>query len=367
MNKMFKKATTLALAATLALGALTLTACGDSGKKTTAKKTHDPVTLQVTGKETFEPHNYVDGKCKFCDDTTKFLQDPLFKSKADYLTTACDEQGTVEEITYTYTTNDGAESTKIAYVYLPFGYNADDTAAKYDVLYMVHGKGLNEGYWFAQGSYKPDDGIYTSGFGTQNVLDHMMKDGLAKKCIIVTPSYYKTGTQEGDSDFGKELTESLMPYVAENYNTYAASGSAEDLKANRDHQGYTGLSLGSMYSYSIILSNYVDYFAWVGSFSGSSFGEDSWKTIGENLSANWAAAPLKYWYAGVGSTETNTAYPGDPFNAYRTVVANCSAFKAGSDLAAGNNCAFMLTTNTGHNYATWVTDLYNCLLVFFQA
>lgn len=361
MNKMFKKAMAVALAAIMMLGVCAMAGCSSEEPTQPAnKKTHDPITLQVTGKDTYEPHKFKDGKCTMCDTTTIFEQEPMFKSHPEMLKNACDEQGTVEKITYTYTDNNGAEGTRNAYVYLPYGYKADDTATKYDVLYMVHGKGLNEGYWFAQGTYKPDNSIYTNGFGTQNMLDQMMKAGTSKKVICVAVSYYKTGTEDQDSDFGKELTEKIMPYITENYNTYAASGTAEDLKANREHQGYVGLSLGSMYSYSLILTSYVDYFAWIGSFSGSSFDAESWKTIGENLSANFEKSPIKYWFASVGTAETNTSYPGDPFTAYRTVVANCSQLKPGT------NCAFMTTTNVGHNYAAWVTSLYNCMQVFFK-
>ncbi len=357
--KLFKRAMAIVMIAALLLGVCALTGCGEPEKPST-KKTHDPVTFQVTGKDKYEPHKFKDGKCTMCDTTTVFEQEPMNKSHADMLKNACDQQGTVEKITYTYTTKDGAQATKDAYVYLPYGYNAGDTATKYDVLYMLHGKGLNEGYWFAQGTYSPEDSIYTGGFGTQNVLDHMMKDGLAKKAILVAVSNYKTGTQEEDSDFGKELTESIMPYIVEHYNTYAADGTAESLKANREHQGYCGLSMGSMYSFSVILSDYVDYFAWIGSYSGSSFGEDTWKAIGENISANWDKAPIKYWFASVGGAETDKNYPGDPFASYRTVLANCP------QLVTGENAMFMTTTNAGHNYAAWITSLYNCMLVFFK-
>lgn len=346
----------------------TLTACGgnsSSGKK--PGKTHDPETYKVDGKDTYEPHNFVDGKCKMCDETTTFIQDPLNVANKSILTTESDQKGSVEEITYAYTLADGTTIDKKAYVYLPYGYDKDDASTKYDVLYMLHGKGLNEGYWLAKGSYKPTDAIYTGGFGTENVLDTLMKTGEAKKTICVTPTYYIDDKEGLDGNrFGEELTKTLMPYIASNYHTFATDSTAEALKANRDHQGYVGLSLGSMYSFEYILTDYVDYFSYVGSFSGSSFSSESWNTIANNLNNKFKNQHLKFWYVGVGSSEDNTVYPGDPFTAYRTIVGKVDYFQQGSDIEHGDNCAFMLTNKTGHNYQTWITCLYNCLHVFFK-
>jgi S-formylglutathione hydrolase FrmB len=226
---------------------------------------------------------------------------------------------------------------------------------------------LNEGYWLAQGSYSASDSIYTKGYGTNNVLDNMMKAGTAKKTICVTPTYYLDENETQDGNFGKELTEDLMPYIAEHYNTYAADSSAASLKANRDHQGYVGLSLGSMYSFSYIWTDYLDYFSYIGSFSGSSMGEDSWEQIVTNKNTKFKDLSIKYWYVGLGTSENSDTYPGDPFTAYRTLVKGISSLQSGSDLSAGDNCEFVYCNKTGHNYATWITCLYNCMQVFFKA
>ena len=351
------------LVAMLTSGLMVACNGGTSTKAPTSKKTHDPITLQVTGTNKYEPHNFVDGKCTMCDETTDFIQDPLNKANPTYLTEACEEQGKVEAITYTYHKKDGTTMDKTAYVYTPYGYNAEDKNTKYDVMYMLHGKGLNEGYWFAQGTYKSTDGIYTGGFGTQNMIDRLMKEGKAKKAIYVTPTYYMDAQETQDEgNFGEELTKDLMPYIAEHYNTFALDSTEASLKANRDHQAYVGLSLGSMYSYQIILADYVDYFSYVGSFSGSSVGEESWNAIADGLSTGkFKDTKLKYWYAGVGSLEDENTYPGDPFNAFRIIVSKVDYLKQ------GENCMFMLTNKTGHNYATWITCLYNCIQKFFKA
>lgn len=365
MKKLFKICATACAVVTATASLAALTACSDGEKddKKPSGKTHDPITLQVAGKDTFEAHNFVDGKCTMCDETTIFTQDPI--SGKDVITKACDQQGKVEKITYQSNAYGEEPVEKTAYVYLPYGYDAENTSVKYDVLYMLHGKGLNEGYWFAQGSYSPTDGIYTSGFGTQNVLDNLMKEGKAKKTICVSPTYYKVsdGT-EVTGDFTKELTEELMPYVAANYNTYAAGTNAEQLKANRDHQGYVGLSLGSMYSYSVVWSNCLEYFSYIGSFSGGT-NEAGWNKIIEEKNSTYKNCDINYWYCGLGAVETDKNYPGLPLESYLAIKAGVN-LQSGSDIKAGDNCEFVKCNKAGHNYQAWITALYNCMQVFFR-
>lgn len=362
--------------------AITFAACSGGGEKgqtpstpSTTTKTHDPVTLLVTGTtDKYEPHKFVDGKCTMCDATTTFETD-LIGGRLDDITKECDQKGTVEQITYTTDTYEGGEEVeKHAYVYLPYGYDPEDKDTKYDVLYMLHGMGLNEGYWFAKGYYQPADTIYTNGYGTTNVLDNLIKSGKAKKMICVTPTYYKVTPQtpedtatksDGLGDFGAEMREDIMPYIAEHYNTYAASGSAEDLKAARDHQGYAGLSLGSMYSYSVIWSSCLEYISYIGSFSGGVSIADAEKIVTAKNST-YKDCTINYYYATLGSVEPATAYPGDPFGTYRTLKAGIAGFKSGSDIKNGANCEYMLCNKGSHNYGTWITALYNCLHVFFQ-
>ena len=349
--------------------------CGEQ-KPAVSTKSHDRVTLKMSDKDEYKPHNFVDGKCTMCDETTIFTQDTV--SGTDVFKNACSEQGSVIEIHYDtraycleaeYPDAGEIKTTKRAFVYLPYGYDAEDKSTKYDVLYLLHGSGLNEGYWFAKGTYSPQDSVYTGGWNTLNVIDNLIKEGKAKKCIIVTPSLYSpvegyeinNNSSNITKEFGKELIYDLMPYIAENYNTYAASGSQEDLKANRDHQAYSGLSLGSMTSFDSVLSYCLEYFSYVGSFSGSNFDQASWLAIADQIKAN----PLKYWYVGCGSLETNKDYPGDPFTAYRTIK-EAASLQSGSDLTKGDNCQYVLCNKSQHNYKTWITCLYNSLQVFFK-
>lgn len=388
LRNIVKAAVVLGCAGVLAA---TFAACGNNEEDPPAvTKTHDPVTLEVTGQPgTYEPHNFVDGKCTMCDETTIFTQDSI--ARDDIVTKACDQQGTVEEIKYTtsaypdyeYADENGLV-TKTAWVYLPYGYDAADTSTKYNLLVLVHGSGLNEGYWFAKGSYADESqqGIYlTGGNGTANMLDTMMKDGTAEKTIVVTPTFYlpgedgvtvSTGNDANTSNFAEELKDDLLPYMALNYNTYAevnAEMTDEEmtaaLVAARDHQAYAGLSLGSMISFTSIWAKCVDVFSYIGSYSGGVTAEE----LPALLSAvsDFEDCKIGYWYACLGTSETSSTYYGDPFGTYRALLENFSGLQPGSDIAAGDNCQYMLCNNTAHNYTTWITGLYNCMQVFFKA
>lgn len=388
----FKKMSFLGLSGILFVSLLS---CGgttaDKPNGGTPKTGHDPITLEsFSNPGTYIAHNFVDGKCTLCGEETIFSQDPISDSA---VAEECDQKGSVVEISYetrSYAAekkNNLSEEVKItkkAYVYLPYGYDAEDKETKYDVLYALHGMGLDEGFWFARGNFELDGPMafrYNGKYCTENVLDNLMKDGRAKKTIVVTPTFYSwdmnntpeeykqynmtSGDVEFSTEFGHELINDLMPYIAENFNTYAASSSDEDLKANRDHQGYVGLSMGSMTSYSSILNYCLEYFSYIGSYSGSSFGEDSWKEIVDNKNTTYKDCDIKYWFVGCGKLETASNYPGDPFGAYRYLKEGMN-LQSGSDIKNGDNCEFVYTNKSSHDYQTWITDLYNSMLVFFQ-
>ena len=403
MKTFIKRTLVLFCAAATATAVLCLAACGpEEEQPETPAMTHDPVTLEVTGRPgTYHWHNFVDGKCTMCDETTIFSQEQL--KGTDILTKPAEEQGTVTSFTYearSYYTEivhadlleEGQELwvTKRANIYLPYGYDADDKDTKYDVLYLLHGNGLNENYWFAQGEkgdgygeYTPDSSAYTGGFGTQNVLDHLMQDGRAVKTIIVTPTLYspaedKYGEQfaVGRSDrtisesFWMELKYDLMPYVAMHYNTYAditEDMTAEEMEAefiaNRDHQGYAGLSMGGTTGYASIWRKAIDYISYIGTYSGG--GSTTQEILDDGIvskNTTFKDYDINYWFVGAGTSENPEVF----FGFYYDYLTGVEGLQAGSDIKNGDNCEFCVTNNTAHNYATWIADLYNSMLVFFQ-
>lgn len=444
-NKFLKVVGSLLMVGALA-GSLAACNSGDTEKPNNnpTTKTHDQATHVVTGTETTQHHNFVDGKCTLCAQTTIFRQDPMYKS--DILTTAQAQKGKLEGVWYK-TRAYGVESKfagkkdvkgkdydgsplwiyKKAWVYLPNGYDAADTTKKYNVMYMMHGDKLNEGYWFKQGYYETDESAYTGGYGTENVLDYLKVNKLAEDTIYigVTMYQYYTGTakkiedrddaskfvgstsqqqnvysgyiseDEGDNvdyDFGigtngegadaviwKEWKYHLMPTIAAKYNTYADASSIKDKMADpanhgltdedaafytacegaRDHVAYTGLSRGGA-SVNSVLGNaleYISYFAYESAFTP---GADQIN----NMKDKAATYPVNYLFMSCGSLE-------GPANTDKTMlrVRNEMGWQdnEGSDVANGDRIEFIQVNGTGHNYATWITNLFNFAQVAFKA
>lgn len=412
-NNFLKAAASLLLAATMLTS---LVACGSGETSTVTKRTHDQTTHVITGKGGTIQHNFVNGKCTMCDETTVYRQDPIYKTP-DLLNTTASKQGSVEYFWYK-TRAYGVEERlknekrehageelwiyKRAFVYLPAGYNKEDTSKKYNVVYMMHGNGLNEGYWFRTGAYAPESAwsIYTGGYGTNNMLDHMKEDGLMEDTIFVAMTMYQyyegekpenpdepnyiggdTGGQsniysgyvapendlgfrtgqgtdnEGiDSVYWKEWQYHLMPYVVEHYNTYAKSTSEEDMKAARDHVGFTGLSRGGA-SVGSVLANSLEYISY---FCYESGGQPGAEQIA-NIKAKKDTYPVKYILVSCGSQEGP-----EKSDAAVLGVRDQLGWTDGSDISNGDQIAYIQVNGTAHNYATWITNLYNFMLVAFK-
>ncbi len=397
--------TVLAVILCIVMGMMLLGGCGNQ-EKPVSKKTHDKQTHMVAGKGESCAHNFVNGACTLCDQKTIFRQEAMATSKEILNYQAAEgHRGSIVEIWYK-TRAYGVEEqkpefegklhiVKRAYVYLPAGYDANDTSKKYNVLYKMHGNKLNEGYWFRQGSYADQStwSAYTAGYGTENMLDYMYDNNMIEDTIIVTPTMYqfyyndKKGDVLGgdaevnniyfgyidpdferieaavsklegvDSVWYKEFMD-LMPYIIENFNTYAASTSEEDMIAARDHVGFTGLSRGGGVC-SVILENcfpYVSYFAW------ESGGAPNREGFIQKYNSEWKDKyPINYFFVGCGTSEGP-----DAADANMMKARDALGLQEGSDIANGDRIEFVAVNGTAHNYATWITNFYNEMLVFFK-
>ena len=176
--------------------------------------------------------------------------------------------GTVVQVEYDsedYLRGD-APVTKTAWVYLPYGYDENDTETRYDILYLMHGWGGAAGEYFYMG-----DGMI------KNMLDHMIENGEIRPIIAVSATFYN---ENSDRDFGasedalrefhRDFTDHLMPAVEGTFHTYAASTSLEDLAASRDHRAFGGFSLGSVTTWMEFCHD-TDYIRYFLPMSGSSW------------------------------------------------------------------------------------------------
>jgi enterochelin esterase family protein len=150
------------------------------------------------------------------------------------------------------------------HVYTPPGYEAG--AAKYPVLYLLHGAGDVDDSWSTVGR---------AGF----ILDNLIAAGKAKPMIVVMPAGHVNGAgraigapaasaqapvipQPGQPDqFVQDFVTDLMPYVEKHYRVLA----------DRPNRAIAGLSMGGSQTLNIAIPR-LDKFAYVGVFSSGILG-----------------------------------------------------------------------------------------------
>ena len=197
-------------------------------------------------------------------DLTDIPQTGMTKSVPAQYRTEAARQGQVVRMDYESEdyVRDGRTITKTAYVYTPYGYDENDTDTKYNILYLMHGWGGHAGEYF---EYTP----------TKNMFDHLIENGDIPPVIIVSATFYNENSSTDFSSsieefrqFHRDFEDHLMPAVEGRFHTYAASASAEDLKASRDHRAFGGFSLGSVTTWLQFCYDY-DYICWFLPMSGS--------------------------------------------------------------------------------------------------
>ena len=266
-----------------------------------------------------------------------------------------DKKGTVERFLYNTETYDKRVSlsmAKAAWVYLPYGY---DNKKIYNVLYLLHGGGVNEDWWFKM---FPD---------TVTILDNMMARGICEPCIIVAPTYYRGAEADRNAEFITEhfrfeLRNDLIPAIESKYSTYAKGDvSEENLIKNRNHRAFAGLSLGSMTTYRAAFYNNYDLFSWYGPFSGCCGPKGDRtvevKRIIETLENGVKKhLPLDYLFCCNG--DQDIAYE-EHMEIMGTVIKNCNLLKQ------DENYDFFIIPGGVHDMKAWQLHLYHALQIFF--
>jgi enterochelin esterase family protein len=169
--------------------------------------------------------------------------------------------GAVAEVHYNSSSLGGIRR---MHVYTPPGYEAG--AAKYPVLYLLHGAGDVDDSWSTVGR---------AGF----ILDNLIAAGKAKPMIVVMPAGHVNGAgraigapaasaqapvipQPGQPDqFVQDFVTDLMPYVEKHYRVLA----------DRPNRAIAGLSMGGSQTLNIAIPQLTD-FAYVGVFSSGILG-----------------------------------------------------------------------------------------------
>ncbi|EHI99146.1 carbohydrate-binding family 9 [Clostridium sp. DL-VIII] len=152
---------------------------------------------------------------------------------------------------------------KYAYVYLPYGYDIDNSDKKYDIFYIMHGWTMTAEDFFSFGNPR-----------MKNLLDHMIEDEMIKPTIVVTPTFDPYNQPNDFSKsvrelkvFHKELVNELIPAVESTVRTFARTTDESGLKKSREHRAFGGFSLGAVTTWFTFVHN-LDYFKYYLPMSG---------------------------------------------------------------------------------------------------
>ncbi len=258
----------------------------------------------------------------------------------------CPRPGTLERIDYAtraYAT-DGREVQKSAYVYLPHGYSEGE---RYNILYLLHGTGDDETYWFKKFSYN------------KTMVDNLIYRGEIEPLIIVTPTFYVEDDCMDDLDqltysFKEELRNDLMPAVESRYSTYAVRCDEEGFTASRDHRAFAGLSRGAVTTLHSAFAGSLDYFSAFGTFSGSRTPLEYFReTIQSDAFKDY---PIAYWYVASGAFDFGLNSQANDYNA---LLPNEPR------LVSGVNTSFDVYPMRYHSMGNWHLALYNFLQRIF--
>ena len=272
----------------------------------------------------------------------------------------CSEPGTL--VTAEYQTKDyvkGLEEpiTKNLCIYLPYGY---DEEKQYDVLFLMHTSGADENFWLKREmSYAyPDTGYIT--VCVKDLVDNMIQQGRCRPCILVAADGFINDnlrsvhdTSTAYTQFAYEFGEDIMPYVAENYATYAEGSDRASLSAAREHFGFLGASYGAYMCYLSILPDNLDI---VANFAMSGGGSMDYNSLYKSWVAHGTENfPISYLYIGTGEFDERAGPEGAYLN-----------FLSAPDRFSKDNLHFTLYEQTRHEPREWINSLYNVLQLFFR-
>jgi S-formylglutathione hydrolase FrmB len=274
-------------------------------------------------------------------------------------------------------------------VYLPAGYDKNDTDTKYDVLYLLHGVGGDRFEWLSS------NGKIDENYIICNIFDHLIANGEIEPLIVVFPDgrsacdwTNRSFTTEETNMLGfyyldYELRYDLIPFIESEFNTYAniKVNSVEEIEYNRLHRALAGLSMGGMQSLNLGLGGYrcdstkytgtlsqwnngldmtlpapgmLDLFAHVGAFSNAPTSSDG-KLLGKAIASSGHRLQLLYTTCGDADE-----------------VAYQSGFERAADgltEAAGDHLGdyYKIVIKDGvHDFNVWNNGAYNYVRLCFR-
>lgn len=150
-------------------------------------------------------------------------------------------KGTIEYVTYAGSL---AEDQDLG-IYLPPEYDAD-RAEPYNTIYLSHGMGGNETYWFSTPQ-------------ADNIMDHIIAEDKAQEAIIVCLD--NSSYDWNYSEIENNIRNYVIPYVEANYN----------VRTEKEGRAFSGFSMGAMTT-THMMFHCGDLFKYFGVLSGCNIG-----------------------------------------------------------------------------------------------
>ena len=241
-------------------------------------------------------------------------------------------------------------------VYLPYGY---DPEKQYDVLILLHCAWADHRFWLGQErNYGSEEAPVP--VSVPNLLDRMIEEGYCRPLIVVSPCIYLYDRQPSNAgngydyeQFEQEIGTDFLPWIAENYGTYAADGSPEALRAAREHFGVLGASFGAYAEYFCVIGENFDLLAWYCFCGGGEI--EPWHLAERWTENGTAELPLRMLYICEGEFDDRYG----PEISYHNLLTFGGAFNE-------ENVKFTLVQGWGHEDHSYLVGLYNSLQMFFR-
>ncbi len=264
---------------------------------------------------------------------------------------------TLEYETKDYVSGSDEVIVKSMDVYKPYNY---DENKQYNVLFLMHISGADEGFWFRQNFfYVSPNGGY-QGIYLYEMLDKMIEQGRCAPLVVVSLDGFISDdyrwqhySAHSYQQFHHEFANDIMPCVVENISTYAEGTSREEMSKAREHFGFLGASYGSYLNNNCIIKHCYDL---VSNFCFSGGGAMDYG----NLLAAWEEAgvshlPVDCLYIVTGLYDDRAA----PELAYLNFMKDSERFSE-------ENLHFSLLSNVGHEPREWINSIFNCLQLFYR-
>lgn len=332
-----------------------------------------------------------------------------------------DESGTLEHITYAteeYSTTANTVENK-AYVYLPYGYNNNDTETHYNILYLMHGTEEDETTFLGteecptELKYILDNSIQNGDIDPVIVVaadlnfdfyDSIINDEYYDDTILATVpdsdydrdkdyryndnsyldyeddyyNYYNINPYmfyddsvyyEAMEDFKKDLVNNLIPTVENTYHTYAENTTDQGLTSSRNHRAIGGFSMGGYVVMNTFLENlnYFEYFMPMSmyySYYNEEVTDEQTGEIFANSAKDSGYSPDQY-YIFTASGSYDMLYDGT-YNQVKAMAEHPDEFIYTKDNFENGNLLFYVVDGNVHGSLFSYDYIYNGLKLFYK-